>query len=606
MLQHDGDVEHGVTAHGLFSKVEQVALVHARRLADELGVRLGALEDDVHEMREGDLRALHRRARRHGSLLGPLVLLRHHALQPRERQAQVLALRGNAPVLQQHLGKAAQLVPGHGCQVGLLGAQPHELLQRAVQQHHVPPAVPVAPVVLQLLPALERLARHPPLLAVVHHLPQVPLQAVVQVALRHDHHGLEVRAGMHSFEDPEVVLEVVDDVGHVSWVSFDAVRPPPTLHVRHALPGDASVLPEVAPELSRIAAAALEVDVRLANRNVLYGGVGVQLLMPRLQEVVLDPGAMALADAVAAQDVEDLQADLLRVPASARHARHGEPCKVAHHRVRVGARNRPEHLRQRLLHVAHVLGLVVAIAVPVEQLHVGEPQPGVDEAHGVASRDLLRLPEQLHGKLVARHQRVRRPVTLRVQRLVKDVRSGGSLDVDVEAVAVVVPLLLRIHNLQDKYKTARSAFLGYADAHGVVVERGLHRLVVLLVGALGPDARAGQVPVVHSPVHQRARGHARHGNLHQVRLLLLVHHCCHVPGALHRKLLHPQLTPQLRPIVNIHRGGCRCVAYQPCADNSMGKEAASTRQQATERSSGTTRMKSGALSTGEHRQRCQG
>jgi hypothetical protein len=59
------------------------------------------------------------------------------------------------------------------------------------------------------------------------------------------------------------------------------------VHGGECLSGEAAALPEGVPELAAVATVQ-EVDVGLADGDVGRRGVGVQLLVPLLQEVVLD------------------------------------------------------------------------------------------------------------------------------------------------------------------------------------------------------------------------------------------------------------------------------------------------------------------------------
>mmetsp|Transcript_7102 Transcript_7102/g.14362 ORF Transcript_7102/g.14362 Transcript_7102/m.14362 type:complete len:220 (-) Transcript_7102:603-1262(-) len=219
--------------------------------------------------------------------------------------------------------------------------------------------------------------------------------------------------------------------------------------------------------------------------------------MPPLQELALDARAVALADAVLAEDVEDLEPDGLRVPPPAAHPSERLVRKVPVEAVLVPALNSVQHLRDALLAPPHVLRLVVAVAIPVQELEAGHAEPGVDEAHGVAAGHLLRLPHQLHRQLVASHQRVRGPVGLSIERLGEDVRHVRGLDIHDEAVSVVVPLLLGLDHLQDKNHLRRCSLLGENDLHRILGEGGLHGLFVDLFSSSGPGCAVGQIPVIH-------------------------------------------------------------------------------------------------------------
>ena len=96
----------------------------------------------------------------------------------------------------------------------------------------------------------------------------------------------------------------------------DAVGAPASLHRREVLAGQTVVVPQVRPEIVPVAGVE-EVEVRLADVDVIDCGVGVELLVPLRDEQVLDTRAVPLLDVVLAHKLQDAEADVVAVAAAA-------------------------------------------------------------------------------------------------------------------------------------------------------------------------------------------------------------------------------------------------------------------------------------------------
>ena len=157
--------------------------------------------------------------------------------------------------------------------------------------------------------------------------------------------------------------------------TVDTLGPPPRLHVRQVVLVELVVIPEMIPEIVPRARRfpSEEFNVRLADVDVVDGGVGVQLLMPLLKKLILDALTLpSFLDAVIAHDLEDAEADVVAVAAAAgkRGQRDAEQL-ASHAALRALARIRDAR-RHRLLYARHLRALVVAAAVPRQLAYGGQ------------------------------------------------------------------------------------------------------------------------------------------------------------------------------------------------------------------------------------------
>ena len=125
------------------------------------------------------------------------------------------------------------------------------------------------------------------------------------------------------------------------------------------------VVPQVRPEIVPVAGVE-EVEVRLADVDVIDCGVGVELLVPLRDERVLDTRAVPLLDAVLAHKLQDAEADVVAVAAAARQRAQSGAVQLSRHAVLGGCGRARHALADDLLHVSHVLALVVTAGVPVQ------------------------------------------------------------------------------------------------------------------------------------------------------------------------------------------------------------------------------------------------
>ena len=154
---------------------------------------------------------------------------------------------------------------------------------------------------------------------------------------------------------------------------MNSFRPPARLHLRQVVLGEPVVIPQVCPEILPHAGVK-EVEVRLADVDVVDGGVGVELLVPLLDERVLDAGAVPLLDAVLAHNLEDAEADVVAVAAAAGERGERDAEELASHAALGALRSLRDAGRHHLLHVGHVLALVVAAGVPGQLSHRGQTE----------------------------------------------------------------------------------------------------------------------------------------------------------------------------------------------------------------------------------------
>ena len=191
--------------------------------------------------------------------------------------------------------------------------------------------------------------------------------------MRKVHRAVHAAAAVGDLENPEEVLHRVDHVGKVLRRAVNSFRPPARLHLRQVVLGEPVVIPQVRPEIVP-RAGVKEVEVRLADVDVVDGGVGVELLVPLLDERVLDAGAVPLLDAVLAHNLEDAEADVVAVAAAAGERGERDAEELASHAALGALRSLRDAGRHHLLHVGHVLALVVAAGVPGQLSHRGQTE----------------------------------------------------------------------------------------------------------------------------------------------------------------------------------------------------------------------------------------
>mmetsp|Transcript_164764 Transcript_164764/g.528621 ORF Transcript_164764/g.528621 Transcript_164764/m.528621 type:complete len:232 (-) Transcript_164764:1334-2029(-) len=131
---------------------------------------------------------------------------------------------------------------------------------------------------------------------------------------------LEIGPGVHVLQNLEVVLELVDQAV-LDGREEDGLLQDRPLESLQALPRDAMPF-KVLVEEGEAAVGAQELQVGLANVNVIRRGVVVQLLMPLLHEV-----ALALLQLILLHDHENVVPDSLAVVGSTStwHAREQQP-----------------------------------------------------------------------------------------------------------------------------------------------------------------------------------------------------------------------------------------------------------------------------------------
>lgn len=177
---------------------------------------------------------------------------------------------------------------------------------------------------------------------------------------------------MGDLEDPEEVLHGWDELGQVHGGAAERL-----VHGLEAVARDAVVVPDVLVELVPVARRLQEVQVRLADGHVLLRRRPLELLLPLLEETVLDAVvvAVALADVVRLHHVRDPARDLPGVAAAAREEREDLPGHLARRAVRGARGNVREALGELLLGLGHLGGLV-GVAAGGEEGGIQGSRPG--------------------------------------------------------------------------------------------------------------------------------------------------------------------------------------------------------------------------------------
>mmetsp|Transcript_71135 Transcript_71135/g.183412 ORF Transcript_71135/g.183412 Transcript_71135/m.183412 type:complete len:216 (-) Transcript_71135:245-892(-) len=193
----------------------------------------------------------------------------------------------------------------------------------------------------------------------------------------------EVCATMHLLQQAEVALHVVVELRQVLGVHVEAastrlrvILEAAGRHLLQVLARELRVLPDHAEEVVGVPGAE-EGKVALADGDVIRRRVGVQLLMPLLNELALDAGAVTLLDAVIPHDVQDAVTD--RVAPAGAPARAGSDAQAQQRpdrRVGRGLHRRGHDAAERLLGMRHVLRLVAAVPVPLQRLLLRQAQVG--------------------------------------------------------------------------------------------------------------------------------------------------------------------------------------------------------------------------------------
>ena len=243
---------------------------------------------------------------------------------------------------------------------------PVKLLHGDVEEHDVSIGdVAVPPGAGQAFAQLDNLVGGPILVPVGEEVVDLVLNVFGHLTAGEVHRGIHVAAAVGDAKDPVKMLHGVDELREVVAGAGDAVGAPASLHPREVLAGQTVVVPQVRPEIVPVAGVK-EVEVRLADVDVVDGGVGVELLVPLRDERVLDARSVPLLDVVLAHELQDPEADVVAVAAAARQSAQRRAVQLSRRAV-LGRRGRSSHaLADDLLHVSHVLALVVTAGVPPE------------------------------------------------------------------------------------------------------------------------------------------------------------------------------------------------------------------------------------------------
>mmetsp|Transcript_31425 Transcript_31425/g.67491 ORF Transcript_31425/g.67491 Transcript_31425/m.67491 type:complete len:293 (+) Transcript_31425:2320-3198(+) len=157
-------------------------------------------------------------------------------------------------------------------------------------------------------------------------------------------------------------------------------------HLFQVFAREASTLPDHSEEIVGVARGE-EGQIALADGNVVGRRVGVELLMPLLDELALDAWSVPLLDAMCSHDVQDPVTDgITSARVSSGACPNGQPQQGSDGRARCVGDRGGHATTQGLLAMRHVLRLVASLAVPLQGLLVREAQ---DRGHpgGLVGRE---------------------------------------------------------------------------------------------------------------------------------------------------------------------------------------------------------------------------
>mmetsp|Transcript_17376 Transcript_17376/g.40529 ORF Transcript_17376/g.40529 Transcript_17376/m.40529 type:complete len:254 (+) Transcript_17376:2113-2874(+) len=227
---------------------------------------------------------------------------------------------------------------------------------------------------------------------------ELPLQTAREAPPRMVERHLQVKGVVDAPQDPEVVLEIMDQTANVCAHHVRFRGDGPTVGGESLLV-DAMVV-QNSPVLTHVAVGAQVCDDRPADTNVLWCCVVVQLLVP-----LLVVGAMDLLDVMRVHDHKNLVSDRLPCIATATHGRqrpsdpHATPWMgfpQLRHAVCDDIRCASEHSR-----------LCASVLLPRQKPHEGESLPHEDPAPELL---LARLDLLFIGKVAQRHTGHPRPL----------------------------------------------------------------------------------------------------------------------------------------------------------------------------------------------------
>src|SRR5205085_4181956 len=205
--------------------------------------------------------------------------------------------------------------------------------------------------------------------------------------------AIQVRAGVHGFEQPQIILEVVNqrvfevrnEIGRGDNGAFKTCQ---------ALLGHATGSERLI-ETVAVAVAAQKRQVALANDDVVRSRVVMELLVPFLDET-----ALPFLDVMAVHDVEDVISDALTFPATTQAGQH-QPDQVALGRLaNVGLR---QGKREAVLGMAQIERSGVELALPVKLPNGRKAQPNEQGRPAVALSS--NLSDQVMAEVKPVHQR---------------------------------------------------------------------------------------------------------------------------------------------------------------------------------------------------------
>mmetsp|Transcript_12135 Transcript_12135/g.28360 ORF Transcript_12135/g.28360 Transcript_12135/m.28360 type:complete len:239 (-) Transcript_12135:59-775(-) len=190
---------------------------------------------------------------------------------------------------------------------------------------------------------------------------------------------VEVLSTVKLHKRPLEMLDVVDNVRVVPGRRRHPVKPRPgrpdaTSDTLHVLVGE-PISVKMAPVVVWVASLE-EANVGIRNDEVVGSAVGVQLLVPLLDEVILNPRPMTLLESVPTHNIQNLKAHSVAVASAA-----GNCCSHQadpHAGRRIAPVDRGKVVGDSSLGVRQILALVVAVFGDRNKFHLIEAEQCVD------------------------------------------------------------------------------------------------------------------------------------------------------------------------------------------------------------------------------------
>mmetsp|Transcript_10005 Transcript_10005/g.17422 ORF Transcript_10005/g.17422 Transcript_10005/m.17422 type:complete len:689 (+) Transcript_10005:2245-4311(+) len=522
-VEQQREQERGLRADHLLREIDDVRLVRLGGLAQLLGLVLEQVVQPLGLGAEHQADLLARCQRLSGPELVPAGAVLDGAAPQVEAPGPLVQTGPAEDALVQHqVDHVDQRIAVQRRHVRALHGRFEEALEGGVEEEQVALAGEhAAHGADQTVAGGRELAGDPPLVRVPHDVVEpadgLVVAGLLEGPLGHLGGEADVRAAVHAADGPQVVLHVVDQLRQVLGVVLDGVG-----QASQVLARDLVVVPQVLPEVALVARVE-EVQVRLPDVHVVNRRVLVQLLMPLLEELVVDAGPVALLDPVSSHDVQDLQPDGLGLAASAAEVRDHHSGEAAAVRVRAEDGHVGRALGDLVLEMGEVTRLIVPSPVPLDDTYVVQPRHRVDPRHDLNLR--LRATKQVQQQSKAR-ENLAAWSALGLDDALAHVLDAVSLDRrDEVAAAVREPLLQRAELALHAEPDASNGRVGrHPDCYGWCQLR-LGGLFAFLDRVRWPNTLRGNLPLSgagggNTPVQKHlsplGRKRCRHDNIYVI------------------------------------------------------------------------------------------